>query len=133
MYKAFLQSPTPNVLTDKNAVIEFVNHSHCELTGYKASELIGKHTNIFKSGKHSPEFYQQMWSSLAVNKIWQGELINRKKNGELYWEYATISPIYDNEGNLVNYIKIAQDVTDQVEIKENWKQAKKEGRRSRYA
>lgn len=118
LYKAFLQSPTPNLITDNNGFIEFVNESHCNITGYTRKELIGKKTSIFKSGKHSEAFYKALWNTISQKKVWQGELANKKKNGEVYWEQATISPIMDQKGEIVNYMKVAQEITSRMMDKE---------------
>jgi two-component system, chemotaxis family, CheB/CheR fusion protein len=124
LFKAFLQSPTPNLITDKDGYIEFVNESHCKVTGYSAKEIIGQKTNIFKSGTHDTTYYQHLWQTITSKKVWEGEIANRKKNGDIYWEYATISPILNPEGEIVNYMKVSQDVSSRIIKQEKLKQDK---------
>ncbi len=105
------QSANEIVITKKNGDIEYVNRSFTVITGYLPSEVIGKNPRILKSGAQSKEYYQDMWKILLKGQQWEGEFLNRKKNGELYWETATITPIKNKDGEIVRYIAIKEDIT----------------------
>ena len=106
------QSPAIIAITDINGKLEFVNLKFEELTGYIAAEALGKNPSILKSGEHSAEMYQELWETISSGKIWRGELRNKKKNGELYWESAYISPVFNKQGEIINYLKLAEDITE---------------------
>ena len=121
LLQIFKQNPTPNIITDVNGIIEFANDSYCELSGYSRNDLIGKRTNILKSGKHDANFYKELWETISSKKIWQGEIANKTKDGKIYWEQNTIFPIVDHDNNITNFMKVAQDVTSQAKHKEKLK------------
>ncbi len=116
---AFEQSPSCILITDLNGNIEYVNPQFSILTGYSLNETHGRNPKMLKSGKVAPEVYVEMWDTIKNGNIWRGELMNRKKNGELYWEEAVIGPVKDEKGELINYIAVKMDITD-------WKNAQKE-------
>lgn len=99
------------IITDPNGIVIWVNKAVTLLTGYKIEELVGKKTNIFNSGKHSVEFYQEMWGQISSGNVWRGDVINRRKDGTLYFEDMTITPVLDEGGQIANYIAIKQDIT----------------------
>jgi len=105
------QSANEVIITRKNGEIEYVNKSFTSVTGYSAAEVIGKTPRVLKSGMHSPAFYQSLWKSLSKGKQWIGEFQNRKKNGELYWESATITPIINEKKDIVRFIAIKEDIS----------------------
>lgn len=107
LHEAFMQSPNPKLITDVNGAIQFVNQSFCSLTGYKHDELIGKQTNIFKSGKHSNDFYRKIWNKIGKKQVWRGTITNKKKNGDLFNEEATIAPVLNAQNEIVNYFKVS--------------------------
>lgn len=100
------------VITDLEGYIEYVNDSYCEITGYTREELLGKHTRVLKSGKHDEKIYKNLWETITSAKVWRGELLNRKKDRSLYWEFATISPLFNDEGKLAKYIAIKEDTNE---------------------
>lgn len=106
------QSPVSIVITSLDGSIEYGNPKACETTGYSLNELAGQNPRILKSGDNNPHVYKELWESISSGKIWSGEFLNRRKNGELYWEAATISPIFDNEGNIINYLAVKEDITN---------------------
>ncbi len=116
------QSPLCIVITDKDANIEYVNPKFTEITGYSLLEVIGKNPRVLQSGKIQKEEYEKMWQTLISGKVWKGEFNNKKKDGELYWESATISPIIDSKGNITHYIALKQDITKQKAVEESVKQ-----------
>jgi len=101
--QAVEQSPSSVVITNTSGIIEYVNPKFTKVTGYSLKEALGKNPNILKSGEHSDETYTLLWESISSGKEWKGELHNKKKNGELFWESATISPIKNAKGEIINY------------------------------
>ena len=113
MGKALEQSPVSITITDKSGTIEYVNPKFSEITGYRFEEVIGKDSNILNSHIHSNEFFKEMWDTISLGKDWIGEIKNKKKNGEYYWESQIISPIVDLDGEITNFISVKEDVSEQ--------------------
>lgn len=111
---AIEQSPASIIITDIDGCIEYVNPSFVNLTGFTFDEAKGKKPNILKSGDHTDEFYRNLWDTISSGKNWKGNLFNKKKNGELFWESAIISPVFDNEGKIMNYLSIKEDITQRM-------------------
>ncbi|MBU0528807.1 PAS domain S-box protein [bacterium] len=107
------QSPVSIVITDLEGRIEYVNPTFEKLTGYSLDEAIGLKPSILKSGVTSDSEYRKLWETISNGKVWAGELLNKKKNGELYWESVTISPVKDKKGKITNYLAIKEDITEQ--------------------
>jgi len=99
------------IITDKDGVIKAVNLAFTKMSGYEADEAIGKTPRILRSGQHGKEFYEKMWEEMAQNGRWEGEVINKRKNGETYPEWLTITKILDDNKNVENYIAIMIDMT----------------------
>jgi PAS domain S-box-containing protein len=114
--RAIAQSPSTVVITDTAGTIEYVNPKFTELTGYSVAEALGKNPRILKSGEQGPEFYQQLWETIAAGQEWRGEFHNRKKNGELFWEQASISPVRDRVGAITHYVAVKEDITERKRI-----------------
>lgn len=110
------QSPISIMITDTNGNIEYVNPTFTEVTGYSLKEVIGQNPRILKSGEHEVEYYEQLWGTIASGSTWRGELRNRKKTGELYWEFATISPISSKAGKVTHYLAILEDITERKRV-----------------
>ena len=110
------QSPASVVITDLNGNIEYVNSKFCEVSGYNYEEMIGKNPRILQSGEKTKEDYAGMWNTILSGKDWKGEFHNRKKNGELYWESASISPIINEQGEITHFIGIKEDITEQKKM-----------------
>ena len=113
---AVMNGPATVVITDAAGTIEYVNKKFSALTGYKQSEAIGQKASLLKSGLMSEPCYRTLWRHLKKGEDWTGEFHNRKKNGELYWERASISPVRDAAGRLRHYLKIAEDITEQKRL-----------------
>ncbi len=109
--RAVEQNPASIVITDPAGAIEYVNPKFIEITGYTLAEAVGQNPRILKSGEKSPEAYGELWQTLTAGKEWRGEFHNRKKNGELYWESAAISPIRDASGRITHYVAVKEDIT----------------------
>ncbi|NTU93326.1 MAG: PAS domain S-box protein [Chlorobiaceae bacterium] len=115
---AMAQSPLTVVITGPDGTIDYVNPAFTVSSGYSDEEVRGKKMKLISSGKHSQNFYKQLWETISSGKSWDGEFINRRKNGDLYWESATISPITDRVGQIAHYIAIKQDITQQKKEQE---------------
>jgi len=111
---------TAMVITDKDGIIIWANPAFTTLTGYTVEEAIGQNPRILKSEKHDASFYEDMWKTISSGKIWHKELINRHKNGTCYPEEMTITPVFDSNGIITNYIAIKQDISKRKEV-ENMK------------
>lgn len=109
--KVFENTSEGVLVTDPNGVIVFTNQAFQEITGYSDADVLGKTPNILSSGQHKQEFYQQMWQSLLEKGEWQGEIWNRRKNGEVYPEWLTLSAIKDIAGKTVQYAALLSDLT----------------------
>ncbi|MEI8234037.1 MAG: PAS domain S-box protein [Verrucomicrobiota bacterium] len=111
-------SPVSVIITDLDGTIEYVNPYFTLLTGYAPEEALGRKPSILKSGLTLPELYKDLWETIARGQVWRGELINRKKNGEIYVESAVISPISDAAGNPTYYVGIKEDITKRKHAEE---------------
>lgn len=109
--KSIEQSPSTVVITDVEGNIEYVNPKFTEITGYTTEEALGQNPRILKSGEMPPEVYKNMWDTISLGEVWRGELQNKKKNGELYWEWVTMTSIKNEEGLITNYIAIKEDIS----------------------
>jgi PAS domain S-box-containing protein len=128
--RAVEQSPTSIIITNIKGDIEYVNPHFNELTGYSFEEVIGKNPRILKSGHTSSDEYKGLWESITAGKKWRGEFHNMKKNGELYWEEASISPIVDQSGKITHFLAIKVDITDRKKIEEELINAKEKAEES---
>lgn len=106
------QSPASVVITDLAGRIQYVNRKFTEVTGYTLEEATGKNPRILKSGNKSPEEYQLLWQTICSGKEWHGEFQNVKKNGETYWESASISPVRNPEGRVTHFIAVKEEITE---------------------
>lgn len=111
-------NPASIIITDKSGAIEYVNPRFTQTTGYRLSEVRGQTPRLFKSGATSADEYERLWATITRGKEWSGTFKNRKKNGELFWEKATISPIVDTLGKITHFIAIKEDITDKKEAEE---------------
>jgi PAS domain S-box-containing protein len=109
--RAVEQSPASIVITDRAGDIEYANPKFIEITGYTLADVLGKNPRILKSGDKSPEAYRELWETITAGNEWRGEFLNKKKNGGLYWESASISPIRDPAGRITHYVAVKEDIT----------------------
>lgn len=112
------QSPNTVVITDPNGNIQYVNRKFTQLTGYTSEEVIGKNPSILKSNKMPDEIYKDMWDVIISGREWSGEIINKKKNGEYYWEKTLIGPIKNLEGVITHFVSVKEDVTERKMMEE---------------
>ena len=112
-------------ITDTEGIIQYVNPSFEKITGYTRAEVLGRKPSLLRSGKHDAAFYAGMWSTIARGAVWKGRVVNRKKDGTLYEEEATITPIRDQADRIVSYVAVKRDVTREVTLKKQLRQAQK--------
>ncbi|MGQ9369890.1 EAL domain-containing protein [Azospirillum sp. ST 5-10] len=105
------QSPSSLVITDTERRILYVNDTFCRITGHARGEVIGRSVGILASGLTPASVYREMWERLGAGQVWSGDLCNRKKDGTLFWERATISPVLDPDGRIINYLAVKHDIT----------------------
>ncbi|MFZ1517250.1 MAG: PAS domain S-box protein [Ignavibacteriaceae bacterium] len=110
--QAIEQSPVTIVITDTNGTIEYINKKGADITGYSIQELKGKNPRVLSSGEKQRVEYQQLWDTIKSGNEWKGEFHNRKKTGELYWESATISPIFNDSDEIIKFLAIKEDITE---------------------
>ena len=122
--RAIEQNPALIVITDMNGIIEYVNPKYTETTGYTLPEVMGKSPRILKSGHQSAEFYRNLWKTILSGKEWNGEMLNKKKNGDLYWEDGSISPLLNESGQITHLIGIKENVTEKRKLMVELIQAK---------
>jgi PAS domain S-box-containing protein len=112
---AIEQAGQAAVITDRNGAILYVNAAFTRMTGYSFQEAVGENPRLLKSGRQDPAYYRELWGTITAGRNWQGELINRRKDGSVYIEEMTIAPVRDTEGNIACYIALKNDVTERRE------------------
>ena len=111
------QGPVTVVITNLEGAIEYVNPRFTDLTGYSSAEALGRNPRMLQSGQVSAETYRGLWAALRAGQVWKGEFLNRKKNGDLFWEAATIAPIRDARGAVTSYVAVKEDITERRQAK----------------
>lgn len=111
-YSLLNKAPVSVIIININSKIEYINHWFTETTGYSTSEVLGKNTSILKFVQTEPDMYYKIWDTVISGREWNGEFLSRKKNGDPFWEAASISAIYDDYGNITNIVAISVDITD---------------------
>ena len=106
------QSPASIVITDLKGDTEYVNPKFTAVTGYTSEEVLGKNPRILKSGEMTRDQYKVLWDTILAGNEWRGELHNKRKNGELYWEFASISPLKNAAGVTTHFLAVKEDITD---------------------
>ena len=122
---AIEQSGEIIVITGTEGNIQYVNPVFEQITGYEPHQVVGQNPRILKSGKQSDEFYRELWETISSGQTWQGRFVNKRKDGSLYTEDATISPVYDAAGVIGNYVAVKRNVTEQLRMEEQYRQAQK--------
>lgn len=116
--RAIENSPSAVIITSRTGEIEYVNPRVSEVTGYTVEECVGRNPRFFQSGLHTAEFYRQLWQTLSAGKVWRGEICNRKKDGALYWESASIAPVKNHEGDITHFVAVKEDITERRRIEQ---------------
>jgi len=122
---AIEQTAESIIITDPQGFILYVNPAFEHVSGYTRTEVQGCQPNILNSGHHNSEFYQTMWHMISAGQVWHGQFVNKKKDGTLYTEEATITPITNLRGEIVNYVAVKRDVTQELQRQERYRQAQK--------
>ena len=123
--QAVEQSPVSIVITDAAGSIEFVNDKFTQITGYSRTEALGKNPRILKSGDMPAEAYERLWKTISSGGVWRGEFHNRKKNGDLFWEQATIAPVRNADNRISHYVAVKEDITEYKILEAQYRQAQK--------
>ena len=122
--RAIEQSTATVIVTDRRGAIEYVNSYFSRLTGYSFEEVRGQNPRILKSGVHPPEFFKELWNQILAGRDWHGEFFNKKKNGETYWESASISPIKNDAGEITHFVAVKEDITERKRVAAELQRAK---------
>jgi PAS domain S-box-containing protein len=112
-------------ITDTKGVIEYVNPAFEEITGFSEKESVGQHTRILKSGRHDDDFYKALWACITQGRVWSGQLSDMRKDGSVFDKELTISPIFGQAGEIVNFVAVARDVTDEQQLEKQLRQSQK--------
>ncbi len=129
--QAVEQSPNTVMITNPRGQIEYVNPKFSRLTGYEPEEVLGQRPSLLKSGHTDPEEYQALWQQISQGKTWTGTLQNRKKNGDIYWEKTSISPIYDNQAKIRHFLSLKEDITDLILLEQEVQRQNEESHKNR--
>ncbi len=122
---AIEQSDDSIIITDPSGTIQYVNPAFERISGYKKEEICGQTPRILKSGKQDPAFYENLWKTLLAGNTFKGRILNKRKDGSLFTEDATISPVFDPEGRIVNFVAVKRDVTAHIQLEAQFAQAQK--------
>ena len=128
--KGIEQSPVSIEITDIDGIIEYVNPIFCETTGFTADEIIGKHARILRSDQMHPETYHDLWETIKSGGIWRKELLNKKKDGSLFWESVTLTSIKNDKGLITNYIAIKENISERKKMEAELIKAKEKAEES---
>ncbi len=113
------------LITDENGIIQYINPAFENISGYTFFETIGQTPNILKSDQHPPEFFKEMWNTISSGKVWRGHFINKRKDGTLYEEEASISPILNDDGRIFNYVAVKRDISKERSLERQVHQSQK--------
>ncbi len=125
LFTAIEQAQEGLVITSTSGTILYANKAMAELTGYGRSELLGENPRVLKSGRHSPEFYKDLWDTILAGSVWTSQVINKRKDGTFYTAHLVISPVRDTAGNLTAFVCAQRDITHEIEMERRLQQAKK--------
>jgi len=115
-------SPSSIVITDQKGIVEYVNPAFVWMTGYAPEEVLGHSTRMLKGGDQPDEFYRDMWETLMRGEVWRGEFHNKHKDGTLFWEAASTSPIIDAHGEISHFVAVKENITDKKRLLEQLEQ-----------
>ena len=127
------QSPVMVMITDHQGIIEYVNPKFTEILGYSAEEVLGQTPAILQSGETSPATYRHLWETIRSGREWRGDIQNRRKSGEIFWERETISPLVDEQGNILHYVALKEDITEHKRNEQALREAKEQAEQANRA
>ncbi|MGD9819161.1 MAG: PAS domain S-box protein [Desulfomonilaceae bacterium] len=113
------------IITQGDGTILYVNPAFEKTTGYRREEVLGRNTRILRSADQDDDFYADLWNTITQGNVWEGRFINRRKDGKIYYEDATISPVRDSSGKIINFVAVKRDVTEHLELSNKLQQAQK--------
>ena len=122
---AIEQTAESVVITDTEGTITYVNPAFEQNTGYSQDEAIKQKVNILKSGEQGDDFYQELWETISAGQVWHGHIVNKKKDGTLYTEETTITPVRNERGDIVNYVAVQRDVTREIQMEEQLRRSQR--------
>jgi len=122
---AITQTGEVIVMTDAQGTIQFVNPAFERTTGYSREEAIGQNSRFLKSGEQDEQLYRNLWDTISDGRTWTGRLVNKRKDGSIYTEEATISPVRDASGSIINYVAVQRDITEHLRLSAQFQQAQK--------
>ncbi len=125
LWRAVEQSPVSIVITNPAGEIEYANPSFTQVTGYTLDEVRGRNPSMLQSGETPDDAYRKMWATITTGGVWHGEFLNRKKNGDLFRETASISPVFDDAGRITHFIALKEDVTERHRLEEQLRLSQK--------
>jgi PAS domain S-box-containing protein len=114
LFAAIEQSADTIVITDADGAILYANPGFERITGYSRKDAVGQNPRVLKSGRHDKEFYKELWDTIKSGRVWEGRFVNKKRDGSLYEELATISPVRDSSGAIVNFVAVKRDITKEA-------------------
>lgn len=114
------------IITDFEGSIEYVNQAFIEVTGYSSVEVMGKNPRILNSGNKTNEEYQLLWKTIKSGEVWKGEFLNKKKNGQLFYESASIFPLLNKQGTIINFVAVKEDITERKKMEEKLAESEKQ-------
>ena len=120
------QNPLAILITNLSGNIVYVNRRFSALTGYAFEEIVGKNPRVLSSGKTDPQIYRKLWAAVLAGEIWQGELLNKRKNGQFFWESISITPVKDGEGRVTHFVGVWNDSTERKQNEERTAESLKE-------
>lgn len=123
--KAINQIGEAIVITDPNGNIQYVNPAFEEITGYASEEAVGEKPNILKSGEHDKDFYRELWKTISSGNTWEGRFKNQRNDGTIYIEEAVISPVIDETDQIINYVAVKRDISDEIALENQLHQSQK--------
>ena len=118
--KTLTQSPNSIIITNTNGDIEYVNPAFTSLSGFSFKEVYGKNPRLLKSGEQPLSFYKNLWDTILSGKIWEGEIVNKRKDGTKYLVNVSISPVHDKDGKVTHFVDIAQDITEKRKLERDF-------------
>lgn len=124
--RAVENSPASVVITGFNGMIEYVNRRYTAITGYQSEEVIGQNLEVLGSDDQAEDMHDDLWETIHAGKEWQGDIFNERKNGEIYLEHTSISPICDEKGNITHFVIVGEDITERKQIEEKLQKADKD-------
>ena len=124
--EAVIHSPTIVIITNPDGVIEYINPKFTEVTGYTLDETVGKNPRLLNSGFHEQKFFENLWDTIKLGEVWQGEVCNKKKNGEIFWEHTSISSIKAKDKQITHFVAVKEDITLRKQMEVELTKAKEE-------